>query len=364
MVKKCIYENCNKIPTFNLPTETRGLYCFEHKKENMINVKHKRCIHPNCNKQPSFNLPTETRGLYCFEHKKENMICVTVKRCIHPNCNTRPSFNLPTETRGLYCFEHKKENMINVNSKLCQHNKCKNDAIYGFINKRPQYCHKHKQKDMINLYLHNKCNVLDCENEYEFVIDNIKYCYQHHPNSAVETILKRKCRWCDLEETTYVCNDCKKVQNKKEWSIVRYLRKQIDTQFEYNSSKMLDGCSKKRPDIYFELNKHCVIVEIDEHQHNTYGDICECARLNEIVNGIGGKSVIVIRYNPDKIKNNNKTIKIDQLTRLNLLVNTIKKELMKDYNTFVVKIIQLYYNDDYDEYKEIKKENITKVVCV
>lgn len=79
--------------------------------------------------------------------------------------------------------------------------------------------------------------------------------------------------------------------NKKEWSIVRYLRKIIDTPFEYNSSKMLQGCSKKRPDIYFELNTHCVIVEINEYQHYAYKDICECSRINEIVNGIGGKSV-------------------------------------------------------------------------
>jgi very-short-patch-repair endonuclease len=74
--------------------------------------------------------------------------------------------------------------------------------------------------------------------------------------------------------------------------------------------------------IYFELNKHCVIVEIDEHQHNTYGESCECARINEIVNGIGGKSVIIIRYNPDQIKNNNKIINIKQVARINLLVKT------------------------------------------
>ena len=36
--------------------------------------------------------------------------------------------------------------------------------------------------------------------------------------------------------------------------------KNINTQFEYNSSKILETCSKKSPDIYFELNKHCVIV--------------------------------------------------------------------------------------------------------
>ncbi len=47
--------------------------------------------------------------------------------------------------------------------------------------------------------------------------------------------------------------------------IVRYLRNNINTKFEYNSSKILNGCSKKRPDVFFDLQKHCVIVEIDEN---------------------------------------------------------------------------------------------------
>ena len=33
---------------------------------------------------------------------------------------------------------------------------------------------------------------------------------------------------------------------------------------------MLQGCSKKRPDVFFELNRHCVIVEIDEDQYKRY----------------------------------------------------------------------------------------------
>jgi hypothetical protein len=127
---------------------------------------------------------------------------------------------------------------------------------------------------------------------------------------------------------------------------------------------MLQGCSKKRPDIYFDLDKHCVIVEIDENQHNTYGESCECARINEIVNGIGGKSVIIIRYNPDVVKNKNKIITIKQSDRIDFLVKTIKEELVKDYDTFIVKTIQLYYNDDYEEYKNIKEEDITDLVCI
>ena len=218
---------------------------------------------------------------------------------------------------------------------------------------------------MINIYLENKCSILDCENEFEYKIEDNKYCKKHIPIEKYGMIIKKICKYCDIqEESEFICNDCKKIKNKKEWSIVRYLRKAINTKFEYNSSKMLQGCSKKRPDIYFELLKHCLIVEIDEYQHNTYEDICECARINEIVNGIGGKSIIFIRYNPDKIKNNDKEIIIKNSDRLDLLVRIIKEELIKPYEEFVVKIIQIYYNDNNEKYEAIKEEIITDLVCI
>jgi len=47
------------------------------------------------------------------------------------------------------------------------------------------------------------------------------------------------------EESEYTCKDCEKIKNKKEWGIVRHLKKNIKTKFEYDSSKMLNGCSKK-----------------------------------------------------------------------------------------------------------------------
>jgi len=283
------------------------------------------------------------------------MINIKDNRCIEPNCTKQPVFNLATETKRLYCFDHKTPEMINMRKKSCQDKKCKELAIFGLANKRPQFCNTHKQPTMINLVLENKCSVLDCDDEYTLILDDTKYCNKHIPEDSL-TKVKRLCKYCDIKENTdYVCKDCKKIQNKKEWSVVRYLRKVIDTKFEYNSSKMLQGCSKKRPDIYFDLNKHCIIVEIDENQHNSYEDSCECARINEIVNGIGGRSVIIIRYNPDVVKNKNKTLKISNSDKIDLLVKTIKEELVKEYDTFLVKIIQLYYNDDYETYQPIKE---------
>jgi hypothetical protein len=251
--------------------------------------------------------------------------------------------------------------MNDLYKKSCNYPKCKSQKIYG-INKA-LYCYEHKQSDMINIILENKCS--ECDKEHTAIITNVKYCNDHIPTKNYDMIIKRLCKYCDIkEESTYICNDCKKIQNKKEWAIIRHLRKTIDTPFEYNSSKMLNGCSKKRPDVYFELDKHCVIVEVDENQHNSYEDVCECARINEIVNGIGGKSVIMIRYNPDIIKNNGKQIYINNNERIDLLVKVIKEELTKDYNIFMVKVIQLFYNDNYDIYQNIKEDIITDLVCI
>ena len=73
MSKKCLFQGCIKTPIFNHPTKKIGVYCFEHKKENMIDVKNKRCIEEGCSKRPTFNYQTEIIGLFCFEHKKENI---------------------------------------------------------------------------------------------------------------------------------------------------------------------------------------------------------------------------------------------------------------------------------------------------
>ena len=130
---------------------------------------------------------------------------------------------------------------------------------------------------------------------------------------------------------------------------------------------MLQGCSKKRPDVYFELPTHCVIVEIDEHQHNTYEETCECARINEIVNGIGGRPVIIIRFNPDTTRVAGKVLPVRMGDKLDLLVSTIKEMIMTVPTAFMVKLIQLYFDDvnaRQDNYVARRDEDITALVCV
>lgn len=80
-----------------------------------------------------------------------------------------------------------------------------------------------------------------------------------------------------------------------------------------------------------------------KNQHKSYNDVCECARISEIVGGIGGgeKSVIFIRYNPDKVYNKKQEIKLETKEKLDILISTIKKELNENYEKFIISTIIL-----------------------
>ena len=49
---------------------------------------------------------------------------------------------------------------------------------------------------------------------------------------------------------------------------------------------------------------------------------------------------------------------MDLSHNIDLLIELIKDELVKNYCEFVVKIIQLYYDDDYKIYQPVKEEII------
>ena len=54
----------------------------------MVNVKSKTCIEEGCNIQPIFNVESETKGLYCLQHKLEGMLNVKDKTCKSEWCST------------------------------------------------------------------------------------------------------------------------------------------------------------------------------------------------------------------------------------------------------------------------------------
>ena len=73
------------------------------------------CIESTCAKQCCFNFVNIKTPLYCGEHKKNLMVNVKDPKCIEENCSKRPNFGLPNG-KATYCSTHKKDNMINVKS--------------------------------------------------------------------------------------------------------------------------------------------------------------------------------------------------------------------------------------------------------
>jgi len=397
----CLEPDCNKSPTYNYEGIKTPIYCVNHKLPNMIST-HKKCV--ECNTRPCFGLPVDRKMTHCSKHKLEGMInfnekickvdnCCNIAyygngnktycsehksdnmklnknntkrervKCLNTGCNKSPTFGDPKYKTVSYCASHKLEGMVSLSKKSCL--QCKNKPLFGYPTGKALYCSDHKPIDpeIINLVAYVKCD--QCDNPFITEIDNKKLCLNHAPKS-VEINIKRLCKFCDIKpESSYVCDECNQNRNKKEYMVVRYLRKNIDTPFIYDSSEPLQGCSKRRPDIFFELLKHCVIVEVDEHQHRSYAETCECARISEIVGSIGGKSVIFIRFNPDKFKHKkNEVCDINIKDRLDELVRVLKEELIKEYDTFVVKVIQLYYDADINTEEYMNEMDITKLVTI
>ena len=108
-----------------------------------------------------------------------------------------------------------------------------------------------------------------------------------------------------------------------------------------------------------------VIVEVDENQHRSYEETCECARMSEIVGAIGGKSVVFIRYNPDVVRHNGKVRVVPAAERIDLLVEVVKQELVREPNAFSVRLVQLWYdNMSASRYEPRQEIDITHIVAV
>jgi hypothetical protein len=340
--KMCIENNCNIAASFNF-INLKALYCCKHKKENMVDLSnHKICIELNCNTRPNFNLPYETNPLYCSKHKKENMIDIINKRCIEVNCHSvSPAFNFENEKYGIYCSEHKKENMINVKHKRCEHDifisSCKecggSDICYHNISKR--YC---KVCDGSAFCVHDKSK---------------EHCIICSPKIA--------CQNCILEimstNKTYrpYCFKCYCVKNpdieiKRRYKTKEFLLgealKEMNLTFDFINDKPVNGgCSRKRPDFFFELFTHTVIVECDENGHRDYDTTCEIDKLNATFTDLADRPMIILRFNPDKY---NKKSCFDKDCKLiksewNKRIKVLKKELKKVIKEIPDELINIKY---------------------
>ncbi len=382
--KRCAHDGCGIIdPAFNAPGLKTGLYCKAHVLDKeMVDVKSKRCAHDGCGIVPKFNAPGLKTGLYCKAHVlNKEMVDVVSKRCAHDGCGIiNPVFNAPDEKIGLYCRKHQQPGMISVQTTKCQEPKCREPATYGKDEfHRAQFCVVHKTATSVCIADAMRCSHDGCVEQYVFVVEtepsagagpsagpvSRKVCLVHAP-PGYEASLKRMCKYCDIRENVpFVCVDCqRRSKPQKEYAVVRHLHRTINVPLQYTSYDESPDreCTKKRPDIRFEMLTHDVIVEVDENQHRGYEESCECVRISEIVGAIGGKSVVFVRYNPDTVRFGGKVYAVTAAERIDLLVETVKKELRNAPSTFSVRLVQLWYNGPTAE--PVRDLDITSLVTV
>ena len=63
--------------------------------------------------------------------------------------------------------------------------------------------------------------------------------------------------------------------------------------------RVLDACSRRRPDMCLDLGDQVLVIEVDENQHTSYDCSCENKRLMEISRDIGHRNLVFLRFNPD-----------------------------------------------------------------
>ena len=318
--KKCIICN-NKRPTFGLPGDKIAEYCFNCKKEGMIDIKRFLCIICN-NKRPTFGLPGDKKAEYCFTCKKDGMVDITNSKCIECK-KTIPVFGFPTDKICNYCSKCKKEGMINLRDPKCIECK-KTIPVFGFpTDKIRNYCSKCKKEGMINLK-DSKC--IECKKTipvFGFPTDKIRnYCSKCKKEGMIN-LKDPKCKsdWCiTLSNKKYdgYCCYCfmhlfpdKQVSRNyktKEKYVVDYIKEQFKEIDIIADKQIHGGCSKRRPDILIDLGHQIIIVEIDENQHINYDCSCENKRIMELSQDVGHRPIIFIRFNPDDYKINLKNI--------------------------------------------------------
>lgn len=188
-------------------------------------------------------------------------------------------------------------------------------------------------------HLRDKYNCYECDGRHLCVFckltsANKKYekhcfrCYIHlFPDKPVSKNYKTK----EIEITSFIITNFPNFQ----W---------------YEDKRIIDGCSRRRPDLLLDLGYQVLVIEIDENQHKIYGDSCESKRLMELSQDIGGRPMILIRFNPDGYLNTfgvriKSCWEIHKITGICIVKNTMKKEWIQRLNT-LKKQIDYWVNED------------------
>lgn len=217
----CQYPDCpSAIAWFNYPGSYPGLYCREHKKLGMVNVRFEICTQPGCQAKASFNYPNQRKGTLCEIHKLPKMVkLLQDNRCRYGTCRKRALFNytdqdnwkdtlyprLSEDNRKgtlcpILCEIHRLANMTNVTHyNRCQFQDCRKRALFNYPGHPDQskgiLCLIHK-KDNMRLIPGLKCKKFECTQTPSYASpykNTYLYCLKHRKGGSIN-ISDRRCQ--------------------------------------------------------------------------------------------------------------------------------------------------------------------------
>lgn len=304
--KICRYEDCTVNSSFGyiINNKQKYLRCKNHKEDDMIAL-YQKCYQDNCINRARYNFINEKGSKYCFDHKKNNMVDKNKSICIIENCTNYASFKDINTNKNIYCTQHSKNcnndtnisnniNLISSKNKVCKYKNCILLANFGTIDDKRQYCSNHKLFGMVD-HIHKRCNICNI-----FLMK--------HGNQI--------CSFCNIETT----------RSKKEKILYGFFNKN-SINFIYNQSITFDYL---RPDFLIIQNNINLIIECDEKQHKDYDANSELIRMQKIIEyniDKNSNQTIFIRFNPDDFYISNKRIRISIDNKLILLLNLINNIL-------------------------------------
>ena len=270
------------------------------------------CQHLYCQIHASYGLPGTSKRIFCKEHAPLDYIDVSHKRCAQANCQIRPNYGLSGTSEEIFCKQHAPLDYIDVKNKRCTQLGCHTSANYGLSGYQPEYCAKHKTNEMV---LHPR------KRKREQIV-NCQYCA------------------AEINYNEQFCSSCKRyieLGNKtvkshtKELTIKMLLKTNFENEFVSHDMIIDNACSKRRPDFVLNAPWGSMIVEVDEFQHmrNNYPCACEISRMKQIYFDCGVQHLLFVRYNPDKYKLLETTLRCESKNnREKYLVRYIKEQLV------------------------------------
>lgn len=146
-------------------------------------------------------------------------------------------------------------------------------------------------------------------------------------------------------------------QNREKEDVVKeHLNKCFEQKYESHDRIPLHSCYKYRPDFVYDFVTHIAILEVDEHQHESYQCECEQKRMINLTQDFGGIPVVWIRFNPDSYKDNlGKTVTTKIPGKIQTLIS-IMKSVQLHKPKVLCSAIYLFYNG-FDQ-RNIKIEEI------